>query len=71
MGAAAPDQRLQWGRNPAVVDALKRAVRRVADQLKKEKDWLTLSRLVAEMRTSAGAGEAEEVLGIDIGQVWM
>lgn len=70
VGAAIPNQELlQWGRNPRVAQALKKSVRRVADRLRQEGDWGTLSDLVREMTSGRGAGEAERILGVEIGQV--
>lgn len=54
-----------------MAQTLRNSVRRVADKLRQEHDWSTLSDLVREMRTWNGAAEAEQVLGVEIGQVWV
>ena len=59
---------LEWG-TPTVADCLRGSVRRVADRLRDEGQWTTMSELVEHMRTPRGVDECEGVLGVPLAEV--
>ncbi|CAN0222132.1 unnamed protein product, partial [Laminaria digitata] len=59
---------LEWG-TPTVADCLRGSVRRVADRLREEGNWATMSGLVEHMQTPRGVDECEGVLGVPLAEV--